>query len=429
MKLSYDKADVCTETVNLPLSKSIGARALILAHIYGGAVMLQRVPDCDDSHELAAALEKLAVSDGQRFTYDLGSGGTSLRFFLALAASSQGFRGDIDCSDGLRSRPIAPLVDALRSAGAQIEYKKEEGRPPLRVQGRCLRGTDMVPGAAVSSQYVSALLMASLLWNKRYEPQIAPQSVSAPYIRMTREMMRQFAELSEQAKDTGCARIYTVEADWSSASYFYEFVLAEPSASVRLRGLLPEGESLQGDNACAQIYSRLGVRTIYGADRTVTIEANAREIAALSKHRTETADGKTVRLNLRETPDLVPSLAVGMCLVGIRYEITGIGHLRYKESDRIAVLCSEMRKAGYLLQPGDDSLSWSGERCDAGPDVPVFDAHGDHRMAMALSVMAVKKGEIIIKGERCVEKSFPRFFDELHKLGFRGEGEKERQQE
>ena len=225
---------------------------MVLSYVFGNRTRLTGLPDCDDTRELSAAMALLSQSGDGLTRYDLGTGGTSLRFFLALAASLPGKDMIIDCSDALRRRPLRPLIDALRQAGADIECLETEGCAPLRVRGGNLCGDGVAVNTEMSSQFASALLMVSPLWTS---PFILPRTVNAvsrPYIDMTDRMVRAFSMLPQQ---------YHVEADWSAASYFYEYALLNPGCEVVIKNMPPLTGSLQGDSACADIFSRTGVHT------------------------------------------------------------------------------------------------------------------------------------------------------------------------
>lgn len=410
--VAYRPGDGCRNLcVAVPLSKSVAARALVLDFICG-CRRSEELPDSDDSRELCRALKELRRGMAGK-VFDLGSGGTSLRFFLALAASLDGFDSIVDCSEQLRRRPVSPLVDALRLIGACVEYVGEEGLLPVRVTGRHLfpgHLPDDIVEAEQSSQFYSALMLSSLLWESEegkgigFLERLRPvKSVSAPYIDMTEKMCR-LAVLPEW-------REFVIERDWSAASYFYELALLAPDVTVRISGLAES--SLQGDSECARIFGNLGVRTVFkGCYLGAVVSADTSAVSEVVER-----DG-IFRLDMTDCPDLVPALAVGMSLAGIHYILYGIGHLRYKESDRLAVLSSELQKLGYRVVADGDSLSWDGSRVGREKRV-VIDTHGDHRIAMAFAVAAVATGDIVLSDATCVSKSFAGFFDELEKAGFR----------
>ena len=394
-----------TATVLLPGSESIAARALICCRTLGRR-KLHNLPDCDDTRELAEALRLFDAGISQGHVYNLGTGATSLRFFLALAASSPGFDGVVDCTDALRRRPISPLVEALRSLGADIEYIAGEGRVPVRIRGRRLEGGTVELPDGLSSQFASALLLASPFWNR---PLILSEkslpSVSRPYFEMTREVMRRFSESDGLS--------YMIESDWSAAAPFYQLVLMRPGTVVRLSGLSSPEVSLQGDSAVAALFSALGVTTLFREDADgayVLIEADPDEVARLA------ASDCPVRLDMRDTPDLVPSFVLALCFAGIRFELSGIGHLRLKESDRMAILALELSKAGFRLAAEEDSIVWRGERCIPRKESPDFNSHADHRIAMAMAVVIAVAGNGSLAGKEAVAKSFPGFFAQLSKI-------------
>ncbi|MDE7180915.1 MAG: hypothetical protein K2N88_06930 [Muribaculaceae bacterium] len=408
-RLCLEYAPACSGEVSdvwLPGSKSIAARGLILSEIFrrksGAEVILRNLPDCDDTRELALALTDAGPD------YDLGTGGTSLRFFLAYVASLPGFVGRIDCSEALRRRPVGDLVAALRSAGAEIAGVNGDDCPPFNVTGRSLSGQGVTVGMNVSSQYVSALMMASLLWSAPFECSVY-EGVSRPYVAMTRRMITEFEEMC------GLTLIsdYYIEGDWSAASYFYELALLLPGRKIRLHGLRPFGGSLQGDAACEALFVRLGVTTLWKGG-VAEISADGHVADQLNE------EGVQVDFNLSDTPDLAPALAVGCALSGIGFRFTGVGHLRHKESDRLATLSLELSRLGFCLEEGPDSLAWDGrvnQSVSRGGDVKRFSSHGDHRIAMALAAGVGKLGRIEIEDAGAINKSFPDFALQLRNCG------------
>lgn len=425
LKIEY-KGNLLQERpeVILPGSKSMAARALIINFIRGESQIPINLPDCDDTRELYAALSALSKSvilekvilennsvrrfykckEGMKLSLNLGNGATSYRFFLSLVASIPGLEVKLDCGESLRRRPLSPLIDFLRKLGADIEYLGEEGYPPLCVKGANLSGGDIVMDGSVSSQFVSSLILSSELWQKpcgRIE--ILGDKVSYPYIEMTRRMI----------SPRGAEMLKSIEADWSAASYFYEYALVCPEIEVHVSNLTQPEESVQGDARCAEIYSQLGVETEYLSDGSAIIRGDGKRISELRK------SGKEVELSLGNLPDLVPSLVVGMAVAGIRFKIYGIGHLRHKESNRLLSLQEEIGRIGYRLTIDNESISWNGD-CLPMENLPVIESHSDHRivMAMAIAASSLNGVGLIIRGAESVTKSFPGFFGEIAKLGF-----------
>lgn len=393
----------------VPGSKSVAARAMILRRVFGNLTELEGIPDCGDSMDLKFNLEKYdcamatpAKRDSSDIArYWLGDGGTTYRFFTALAASTPGFSGEIGCSSQLARRPMKPLYDALEEAGANLKFFDESDYSIIGVKGRSLDGTGVKVDSSKSSQFLSALMMVSPLWRNplEYDREV---SARLPYVVMTEKMVDIFSE--KPAK-------YRVEGDWSAASYFYQLALIRPDIIVEVEGLLPPEQSLQGDSACVEIFGTLGVSTEFIG-----------EIARL-KCVSHPDKGSEVEFNLEKTPDLVPAVVAGCCFAGIRFHISGVANLRYKESDRLSALREELSKLGYSLIVGNDSIEWHGEMGAMESRVvknlfkesplTVIDSHGDHRIVMSTMLHAAMGENIRIKGSLDVYKSFPDFFHEF----------------
>ncbi len=384
----------------LPLSKSIAARRLILDYIYRRDNDVITLPECDDTRELSSAILQLrSHPKGDGLNFDLGSGGTSFRFFVALVASLPDFEGRIDCSDLLRNRPLLPLIEALRSAGAEIIFEGNAPTPPLIIKGKRLSAKDLKVDTTLSTQFASAIAMASLLWEKPWRPRIISGMPSSPYLKMTLQMI----------DDAQVGVFPEIEADWSAASYFYEYTLLNPGVKIILEGLKPQRASLQGDARCKEIFAGLGVNTSWRDDGSAVISC-------------ETPRVNQVHINMSETPDLVPALAVALCGAGIPFTLSGIANLRVKESDRVASLCSELGRFGYRLKADKESISYSGTP-DFIRQPKCLDSHGDHRIAMCMAVLSksLYRGGIIgkipmIRGAEAVSKSYPGFFEDLRRL-------------
>lgn len=383
--------------IRLPRSKSMAARRLILDFIRGYKDERADLPDCDDTLELTAALRQLREGEPAS-RYDLGTGGTSLRFFIALVSSLENFDGVVDCSPQLRRRPLAPLVAALRRAGADISYMERDGYAPIYIKGKKLKGGEVEIAGGVSSQFISALLMASLLWREPLRLKIEGTVVSQPYVEMTRRMMADVDSVD-------------IEPDWSAAAFFYELCLMLPGGNVAIESLRRPELSVQGDAGCEKLFGLLGVTTHRHSESEVVLKGDGKIVESMARM------PAVLELDMGKMPDLVPALAVGMAVAGIKYRFCNVGHLRNKESDRLMALQMEMEKIGYSLETGDDFISWNGRRLPVGED-EVIDSHGDHRIAMAFAMAAARVGHLTIDGAECVAKSFPGFFEELEKIGF-----------
>ena len=376
--------------VELPASKSISNRMLILNALCGGE--LHNVARCDDTDAMRRALATNTTASGAVATVNIGAAGTAMRFLTAYYATLEGSTVILDGTERMRHRPIALLVDALRRCGADIEYAGEEGFPPLRITGRKLSASHIEIAGNVSSQYISALLMVAPLMGCRTVT-LTGEIISLPYITMTLTLMRLMGvdcvmngnniSIPADAHYVPCD--FTVENDWSAASYWLEMQSLLPESRITLKGL--HSESAQGDSAVAGIFSQMGGTA-------------------------------PIILDLKETPDLAQTIVVTACLLGCHFHITGLRTLRIKETDRIDALCTQLRRLGYVITVGDDfSLSWNGERCAPEPE-PHISTFDDHRMAMAFAPAAVLFPGIVIDDVEVVSKSYPDFWRHLEAAGF-----------
>ncbi len=391
-------------TIALPASKSLSARALILDALTQSPGALHNLAVCDDTHAMLQAL----LSNQPHIA--VGGAGTAMRFLTAYFSAQAGRRVTLDGDQRMRCRPIAPLVDALRQLGAHITYADREGFPPLHIEGRTLRGTHIVMPGDVSSQFISALLMiAPTIGGITLE--ITGDIVSRPYIDMTLAMM---AQRGVNARWTGNAIVvpegqytavdYTVEADWSAASYWLAWQALLPQAQLTLAGL--QRDSLQGDQRMLALLENMGMSAHWTSGGLTLVAERCAQCCC------------STFADLSGTPDLAPTLTVMLCLMGRPFRITGLRTLHLKESDRIDALCAELRKLGYVVKiEGNDALDWHFESCE--PErMPRISTHGDHRLAMAFSLAAVRFPGIVVEDAAVVEKSYPNYWKHLQQAGF-----------
>lgn len=398
--------------IRLPISKSIGARWLTASYFAGTLGQCPRLNDCDDLKVIQSALLELELNrewlEMGEPPIDVHASGTAFRFMAAVTASTPGADFLLTGTPRLCSRPMAPLLDVLREAGAAITPRGEEGRGPYRIQGRRLKGGAFKIRGDVSSQFISALMLASPSWTGGMDLKFTTPLVSRPYAEMTADVMRAFG-VGVDLRDNGvkvaegsysAPRDFRVEADWSAAGFFYEAALLG-ATGVCMADLLPPGESLQGDARTAGLFALAGVESDF-TDGNVSLTAR-KGTGSLS-------------LDLTDNPDLVPAFAVGCALAGIKFRFKGVANLRVKESDRLEAISTELGRLGYVIETGRDHISWQGERHEAEPD-PLIHTYDDHRIAMAFAMAAIPLGRIRIADPEVVEKSFARFWDQLGHLG------------
>lgn len=393
-------------TITLPSSKSLSNRALILRALTpSGQGSINNLARCDDTEVLSAALAKGA----EVHEVNIGAAGTAMRFLTAYYATLDGCDVVLDGSERMRRRPISALVDALRQAGADIDYAAEEGFPPLRIRGRKLTGGEVKVKSDISSQYISALLMAGPLMADGLKLTLEGEIASRPYILMTLGMM---AERGVEADFTGNTITvpaasylpgdFTIEGDWSAAAFWYE-IAAVSSGFVGLNGVkLP---SLQGDSVVSKIYAHLGINTEDGEDADMDLLASPDQDARLN-------------YDFSDCPDLAQAVITTCSLLGIPFRFTGLRSLRIKETDRIEAMRRELLKIGVpVAVTGDDLMEWEGKRTPIF-EMPNFDTYDDHRMAMALAAVSIFIPGIIINDAQVVSKSYPTFWDDMRSAGF-----------
>ena len=247
--------------INLPASKSISNRALILNALSYSPFEIENLSDCDDTRVLNNVL------NSNDYRFDVGAAGTSMRFLTAFLAKTVG-EWRITGSERMKNRPIKLLVDALNSLGAKIEYLEKEGFPPLKIYGSALKGGHICLNGGVSSQYISALMMIAPYMQQGLKISLEGEVISIPYIRMTINMMQDFGiKVEFQNNEINIKpQVYSpvpfqVESDWSAASYWYEILSVAREGKITLRGL--KKDSCQGDSRVAEIFESLGVSTEY----------------------------------------------------------------------------------------------------------------------------------------------------------------------
>ncbi|MGM9845763.1 MAG: 3-phosphoshikimate 1-carboxyvinyltransferase [Muribaculaceae bacterium] len=392
-------------TVELPLSKSVSARALVINALTEPPAVIrpEDIAQCDD---ISALILALGSDHGH---VSVGASATAMRLLTAYYAARRGSDVVISGSEGLLARPVGILVDALRAMGADISYQGAEGYPPLAIKGKDLSGGSITIEASESSQYVSALMLIAPLLSETLQITLAGETVSMPYIRMTAQMMERCGVSVAIERD-----VITIEPmayrppstplrerDWSAAAFWYE-IAAVTAGWVTLSDMHPK--AMQGDAVIAEIFPRLGVLTEWsdeGAELSATPDLYSR-----------------LDLDVSDMPDTVPAMVATCCLIGVPFRLKGAGRLRIKECDRVAALISEMAKIGCpLTMEGGDTLVWEGTRLPI-TEMPVFDSHGDHRIAMALAAVSCFVPGIVIKGAEAVSKSYPSFWADMQEAGF-----------
>lgn len=399
--------------IELPPSKSIGARYMVCTYFAG---TLPGDPFFEDNEDLMLLQESLleVYSDEEPIDYgdspiDVGASGTALRFITAVCASSPGADYVITGTPRLMQRPMAPLLQLLKEAGARIEPLGGDGAGPYRVKGIKLEGGEFEIRGDISSQFISALMLVAPSWEKGMKLSFSTPLVSKPYISMTAQVMEKFGvkvKLTDEMVEVAHAHYkdakdFHVESDWSSAAFFYE-ACAIKGEPLQIKDLVAPSDSLQGDSKTVELFTLLGVESSFNKEGV--------SIARDGENK------KNVEISFKDYPDLMLPFAVGCLCNDVHFHFVDVAHLRAKESDRLESLQTEARKLGFEIKLGDDSVEWNGETVKR-EEHPIIDPHDDHRVAMAFAMAALKFGEIRISHPEVVEKSFIDYWNQVPKVG------------
>jgi len=385
-------------------SKSETNRLLLLQALYP-ELILKNTSNSDDSQVMTKALKS------KETVVDIHHAGTAMRFLTSYFAVQQGREVVLTGSSRMQERPISILVDALRQLGADITYEKTEGYPPIRIKGTKIEKRQVSLKADVSSQYISALLLVAPGLENGLELTLEGTLTSIPYIKMTLALLAEIGiattfegntiTVAHQAK-TITAQEVTVESDWSSASYFYSIAaMAKTGTTIALTSY--KENSFQGDSDLVALYRHFGVESAF-ENNTLMLKKTAVKIEDI------------LSFNLQNTPDIAQTIAVTCFGLGISCHLSGLHTLKIKETDRLLALQNELTKLGAVITVTNDSLTLEAATV-INPDVPIA-TYQDHRMAMAFAPLALRV-PLVIEEAGVVSKSYPDFWEDLKKIGFK----------
>jgi 3-phosphoshikimate 1-carboxyvinyltransferase len=390
-------------TIPLAASKSESNRALIVNALTDFRGEILNLASARDTQTMIRLLKS-----GAPETADVLDAGTTMRFLTAYFAAT-GQQKILTGTPRMCERPIGLLVDALRTLGADIAYLKNDGYPPLRINGFTATGANHIQiRGDVSSQYVSALLMIAPTLPTGLTIELTGAVGSRPYIEMTIEQMRHFgadintdwtAQTLTVAPQPYMPTTFAVESDWSGASYWYSVVaLADEGSELELLGL--KSHSLQGDSAIAAIMRPLGVESTF-TERGVKL--------------TKIPAQASLTWDYTGCPDLAQTVAVCAAMKGISHTLTGIESLKIKETDRVLALQTELKKVGAELVETEPNTQYEVRLLNPKPDTPNpprIHTYDDHRMAMAFAPVAMRRA-VVIDEPGVVAKSYPSFWDDF----------------
>ncbi|PIF47766.1 3-phosphoshikimate 1-carboxyvinyltransferase [Chryseobacterium sp. 52] len=398
-KLSNDK------TVQISGSKSISNRLLILESLFKN-IQIGNLSNSQDTQLL-----KKALSENTE-TVDIHHAGTAMRFLTSYYSTFEGKTTILTGSKRMKERPIKNLVSALRDLGVEIEYLENEGFPPLKITGKKITQKQVNVPANISSQFITSLLLIAGKLENGLEIYLVGEVTSRSYIEMTLDILTKFGiknsfegntiKVENVDMNSEWSTVhYEVESDWSSASYFYS-IAALGRETIHLKSFYKE--STQGDSAIARIYEDFfGIKTTFTEDEhklTLTPEPDF-------------SFPEKIILDMNNCPDIAQTLCVTAAALKIPFEISGLGTLRVKETDRLLALYNELKKLGTETEITDLTIK-SVSFGEPQENISIR-TYQDHRMAMSFAPFCLIK-ELNIEEEDVVEKSYPMFWKDLSDL-------------
>ena len=409
LKIQNSKFKIQNLILKITGSKSETNRLLLLQALYPNLV-LENTSTSDDSEVMIKALgAQYPIPKTQYPKIDVHHAGTAMRFLTAYFAAQDGFEVQLTGSSRMKERPIKILVDALNELGAEISYIEKEGFPPLKIKGKKLTKNKVSLPANVSSQYISALLLIAPKLENGLELTLEGEITSVSYIKMTLAILNEigietsFIENKITVKPQSAIQNskFTIESDWSSASYWYSIVaLSEIGTQITLSSF--KENSLQGDFALVEIYKNFGVETVFNTNHMLL-------------RKVENLKPETLNLKLNNSPDIAQTIAVTCFGLGISCHLTDLHTLKIKETDRLEALKIELTKLGATISITNDSLILEQSE-NIKPNIRIS-TYQDHRMAMAFAPLALKV-PIIIENAEVVSKSYPTFWEDFKQFGF-----------
>ncbi|MEC7262286.1 MAG: 3-phosphoshikimate 1-carboxyvinyltransferase [Bacteroidota bacterium] len=402
LQLSAPSNKNIQKAIQITGSKSETNRSLLLQALFSN-IKIENVSNSDDGEVMQKGL---LISKGE---VDIHHAGTAMRFLTAYFASQAGKEVVLTGSSRMQERPIQVLVEALQALGADIQYVKNEGYPPLKISGKKLEQSKVSLPANISSQYISALLLIAPSLKNGLELELVGKITSVPYIKMTLGLLEQIGvttsfegnKITVKPLENIEETTLVVESDWSSASYFYSIVaLCEVGTKVQLSSY--KQNSLQGDSVLSKIYQDFGVETQFG-ENTIVLSKISDNLP------------KTLNYDLSNAPDIAQTIAVTCLGLGLGCHLTGLHTLPIKETDRLAALQTELGKFGAKVDIDAESLTLQPlSTLNTGIFI---DTYNDHRMAMAFGPLVLKV-DLIVNDAGVVSKSYPDYWNDLKTLGF-----------
>ena len=388
--------------ISLTGSKSITNRLLILNAIYS-SVKIKNKSESHDDVVLENALKSYSNIK------DVHHAGTAMRFLAAYYSSLENEEIILKGSKRMHERPIYPLINCLRSIGADINYLERDGFPPIKINGKKLKSKRVEISSNVSSQFISAIILITPKLMDGLEIELKGKVISKPYIEMTLSLLKNLGIktsfrkklITIENRNKVQKKEISVESDWSSASYWYSIVALSEMAEVKLNIFFKN--SIQGDSILSKYYEILGVNSKFIGNQVI-----------LTK-RKDFVNPKKLNLNLINSPDLAQTISVTCFGLGIDCFLDGLQTLNIKETKRLIALKKELTKLGGKVNVTESTLKLY--KTNEIKKNILINTYQDHRMAMSFAPLSLKI-PIFIKNPNVVVKSYPKFWNDLMKAGF-----------
>lgn len=396
--------------ISISGSKSESNRWLILQAILENNLSINNLSNSEDTQLLQKALSVNTLTEIPK-TIDVKHAGTAMRFLTAYFSAVENSNVILTGSSRMKNRPIFPLVDALKQMGAEISYLEKTGFPPLAIKGKNLENTNVSIKGNISSQFITALMLIAPKLSKKLVIKFETELTSLPYIEMTKKQLEALSievnwikngieiyPISKTEKD----KIIHIESDWSSASYWYSIAAISSDCSLELSDFKENG--WQGDSRVSDIYKEyFGVKTEFINDKII--------LSKIKKHKAP----KDFEIDLNDCPDIAQTLIISCAALRVKTKITGLQTLKIKETDRLIAMRNELKKIGVEAEATKNSIEIKSFFTGNNQAIKTYN---DHRMALSFATFGVVQS-IDIQNENVVIKSYPNFWKDMIKVGFK----------
>ncbi|WGH25525.1 MAG: 3-phosphoshikimate 1-carboxyvinyltransferase [Candidatus Shikimatogenerans bostrichidophilus] len=408
LKLKYKNNFKKKVIIKITGSKSLSNRLLIIKKLYNN-VKLYNISNSNDTKIMIKALES------NENKIDIKDAGTVMRFLTSYYSIQNKKKITLTGTKRMQKRPILYLVEALKSIGANIKYKKKFGYPPIVIKGKILKKNIIKIPSNISSQYITSLILIGPKLKKGLTIKLLNDKFSISYIYMTIKILKKLNFnikvkknyiYIKKYKTTKKKKIYNIESDWSSASYFYSILsILNEKKKLILKNF--KKKSLQGDKIISCIYKKyFGIKTKFiKKDNIIILKKSYKK------------KPKYLKLNLKSTPDIAQTIIITCSCLKIKCLLKGLNTLKIKETDRLEALKKELKKIGVITKITNKSIEIKKFKKNK-KDKIIIKTYKDHRMAMAFSTIAIIKKEILIENPYTINKSYPNFWKDLKKIGF-----------